>query len=104
MPPPNAMRRRWVIGVAGVPALAAAVLVAYGALRHRPAASPLPAATPAEPPAALAQAVVQADRAPPEEDAPPPEPPSSLVGLDLARIASDADGAFAPTEHGVARP
>ena len=103
MPHPNAMRRRWVIGVAGVPALAAAVLVAYGALRHRPAASPLPAATPAEPPAALAQAVVQADRAPPEEDAPPPEPPSSLVGLDLARIASDADGAFAPTEHGVAR-
>jgi penicillin-binding protein A len=98
MPHPYAMRRRWVIGVAGVPVLAAGLLAAHFALRPRPAAPPLPAAGSTEPPPALAHA----ERVPADDDTPAPEPPS-LVGLDLTQIAADESGAFAPAQQGTAR-
>ncbi len=46
--------------------------------------------------------LAHAERAPPEDDAPLPEAPT-LAGLDLAHIAFDESGAFAPAEQGVAR-
>ncbi len=90
------MRRRWVIGVAGIPVLAVGLVVAHLALRPRPPAPPLP--EPAPPPPAIAQV----ERAVPEEDVAPPEPPS-LAGLDLTQIKADDSGAFAPAQQGVAR-
>ena len=98
MPHPYAMRRRWVIGVAGVPVLAVGLIVAHLALRPRPVPSPLPAASAEPPPPPLAHI----ERAPPDDEVPPPEP-APLSGLDLAAIAFDGTGAFAPTPQGAAR-
>jgi peptidoglycan glycosyltransferase len=92
------MRRRWVIGVAGVPVLAVGLVVARLALRPRPPAPPLPVAA-VEPPT---PSLAHAEPAPSDDDAPPPEPPS-LAGLDLTQIGADESGAFAPAQQGVAR-
>jgi cell division protein FtsI/penicillin-binding protein 2 len=95
------MRRRWVVGVAGIPVLAVGLVAAHFALRPRPAAAPLPAASSEPPPALVHVEHAQAsDEEAPPEPAPPPLP---LGGLDLARIAADDSGAFAPTQQGVAR-
>jgi cell division protein FtsI/penicillin-binding protein 2 len=97
------MRRRWVIGVAGLPVVAVGVAVTYLALRPRHAAAPL-APPPAEAPPALAheQRAAPVATVATEEEAPAPEPPS-LAGLDLTRIAADGAGTFAPVQQGVAR-
>lgn len=91
------MRRRWVIGVAGVPALAVGLIVAHFALRpaSRGPALTAPAATPTP-------ALAHIDKVPADDDTPPPEP-APLAGLDLAGLALDGAGAFARVDQGVAR-
>jgi peptidoglycan glycosyltransferase len=95
------MRRTWVLGVAGLPVLAAGVLVAYLVGRPRPSAPPQPT-VPGEAPPAPAPPLAHAEHAPADEDVPPPEPPS-LAGLDLTRIGVDESGGFAPADQGLAR-
>jgi cell division protein FtsI/penicillin-binding protein 2 len=95
------MRRRWVMGVAGLPVVAVGAAVLYLALRPRHAAAPL-AQPPAEATPSLAHEQRAVAPAPPEEEVPPPEPPS-LAGLDLARIGADSAGTFAPAQQGLAR-
>jgi cell division protein FtsI/penicillin-binding protein 2 len=95
------MRRRWVMGVAGLPVVAVGAAVLYLALRPRHAAAPL-AQPPAEATPSLAHEQRAVAPAPSEEEVPPPEPPS-LAGLDLARIGADSAGTFAPAQQGLAR-
>ena len=94
------MRRHWVLGVASVPVLATGLFVAHFALRPRPVAPAAAAAssTAIESPPAL----VHPERVPADDDAPAAEPPT-LAGLDLAHIAFDDSGAFAPADQGTAR-
>lgn len=91
------MRRRWVIGVAGVPILAVGLVVAHLALR--PASRPGPWTAPAAPPA---PALAHIETAPAADDTLPSQP-APLAGLDLSEIAIDGAGAFARVDQGVAR-